>query len=68
VNAPGAHPSSEGKRKRNRSTIEAMKVKDFLQHADDEGVVHDDHKDAQQRRTNGKKTRSWGIPRSSFRT
>lgn len=26
---PGAHPSSEGKRKRNRSNIEAMSAKDM---------------------------------------
>lgn len=27
VNLPGAHPSSEGKRKRNRSNVEAMASK-----------------------------------------
>jgi hypothetical protein len=29
VNFPGAHPSSEGKRRRNRSNVEAMTAKHF---------------------------------------
>jgi hypothetical protein len=36
VNIPGAHPSSDGKRKRNRSNVEAMTAKHFLNEDDDE--------------------------------
>ena len=39
VNAPGAHPSSEGKRRRNRSNVEAMTAKHLLADEDDEQVV-----------------------------
>ena len=35
VNFPGAHPSSEGKRRRNRSNVEAMTAKHLQNETDD---------------------------------
>jgi len=39
LNFPGAHPSSEGKRRRNRSNVEAMTAKHFQQE-DKDDLVH----------------------------
>ena len=45
INFPGAHPSSEGKRRRNRSNVEAMTAKNLQEDVDKEDLTT----------TNGKK-------------
>ena len=44
VNFPGAHPSSEGKRRRNRSNVEAMTAK-HLQNETDDVTTETNNKD-----------------------
>ena len=46
INFPGAHPSSEGKRRRNRSNVEAMTAKNFQEDLEKDDIAN----------TNGKKS------------
>eukprot|EP00094_Tigriopus_californicus_P012293 TCALIF_11882-PB protein Name:"Similar to Magi2 Membrane-associated guanylate kinase, WW and PDZ domain-containing protein 2 (Mus musculus)" AED:0.19 eAED:0.20 QI:0/0.61/0.57/0.85/0.76/0.71/14/0/1824 len=76
VNFPGAHPSSEGKRRRNRSNVEAMTAKHFEAEDDQDedpssmmtsGSEHQNRlgigKDDNDRQVNGKEM----IPSSQFK-
>jgi hypothetical protein len=49
INFPGAHPSSEGKRRRNRSNVEAMTAKNLQEDVDKEDLTT----------TNGKKKQTF---------
>ena len=51
INFPGAHPSSEGKRRRNRSNVEAMTAKNFQEDLEKDDLAN----------TNGKKSMNYGC-------
>ena len=40
INFPGAHPSSEGKRRRNRSNVEAMTAKNLQEEIEKDGPTN----------------------------
>ena len=61
VNFPGAHPSSEGKRRRNRSNVEAMTAK-HLQDDENKDDLNNHGKKWKKERFLYEISNSWGPP------